>query len=78
MTWICNGKLCMVTLLGTSLSPSHTHTGQVDTGFVVWSFQGRLLYRNPNKFEKICQFLWRPRPPTLLTEADLKVSGGTV
>ena len=46
---------------------------QMDTGFCVWSFQGRLLYRNPVQVDKFCQLLWRPRPPSLLTEDDLKV-----
>lgn len=48
---------------------------QMDTGFIVWSFQGRLLHRSPRTMEKFCQFLWRPRPPSLLSEEDIKVDG---
>lgn len=46
---------------------------QVDTGFYVWSFQGKPMYRSPAEIERFCQFLWRPRPPSLLTEEDIKV-----
>ena len=46
---------------------------QMDTGFIVWSFQGRQLYKNPMVIDKFCQLLWRPRPPTLLTDEHLKV-----
>ena len=45
----------------------------MDTGFIVWSFQGKLLYRSPRTMERFCQLLWRPRPPSLLSEEDLKV-----
>ena len=31
----------------------------------MWSFSGKLLYRNPK--ERFVQFLWRPRPPSLLS-----------
>ena len=46
---------------------------QMDTGFIVWSFQGRQLYRNPVVIDKFCQLLWRPRPSTLLTDDHIKV-----
>ena len=45
----------------------------MDTGFIVWSFQGKLLYRSPRTMERFCQLVWRPRPPSLLSEEDLKV-----
>lgn len=48
---------------------------QMDTGFIMWSFQGNVLYRNPIQIEKFCQLLWRPRPPTLLTKEDQQVCG---
>ena len=47
---------------------------QMDTGYIVWSFQGKLLYRSSG-MDKFCQLFWRPRPPSLLTEEDLKVGG---
>lgn len=37
-----------------------------DTGYYMWSFQGRVIKRVMLK--NFIQFLWRPRPPTLLTE----------
>eukprot|EP00041_Stephanoeca_diplocostata_P010259 m.162919 g.162919 ORF g.162919 m.162919 type:complete len:646 (-) comp18088_c0_seq1:138-2075(-) len=38
---------------------------QTDTGYYVWSFQGKLLQRELR--DKFYQLLWRPRPPTLLS-----------
>ena len=60
--------LCM----GSPVSPHPPP--QLDAGFIVWTFQGRLLYRNPRSMERFCQLLWRPRPPSLLTDEELKVS----
>ncbi|CAI8040552.1 Eukaryotic translation initiation factor 3 subunit B [Geodia barretti] len=45
---------------------------KMDTGFIVWSFQGNVLYRNPVQMEKFCQLLWRPRPPSPLSKDDLQ------
>ena len=45
---------------------------QNDTGFYVWSFQGKLLQRVLR--DKFYQILWRPRPPTLLTGKNITVS----
>ncbi|KAG8039174.1 hypothetical protein G9C98_003481 [Cotesia typhae] len=42
----------------------------VDNGYWIWTFQGRILKRvNLNAFN---QLLWRPRPPTLLTPEQIK------
>lgn len=41
-----------------------------DTGYNMYSFQGRLLRRTMLK--NFVQFLWRPRPPSLLSEAQQK------
>jgi len=44
--------------------------GKGTYGYILWSFQGQQLQvRNVQRFT---QFLWRPRPPTLLTEAQIK------
>ncbi|XP_053992275.1 uncharacterized protein LOC128883680 isoform X2 [Hylaeus volcanicus] len=40
-----------------------------NAGFHIHSFLGRLLYRLQD--EKTCQFLWRPRPPSLLSPDKL-------
>jgi len=46
-------------------------TGKVsDTGFTVYSFQGRELRRE--KISRFGNLFWRPRPPCLLTHAQLK------
>ncbi|XP_017782495.1 PREDICTED: eukaryotic translation initiation factor 3 subunit B [Nicrophorus vespilloides] len=39
---------------------------KVDTGYWIWSFQGKILKRINQ--EKFAQLLWRPRPNTLLTD----------
>lgn len=44
---------------------------QVDNAYWLWTFQGRLLQKN-NK-DRFCQLLWRPRPPTLLSQDQIKV-----
>merc|ERR1711990_39801 len=40
---------------------------QMENGYNVWSSQGRPM--GHMKIEKFYQLLWRPRPPSLLTEA---------
>jgi len=39
---------------------------QMENGYNLWSFQGRLLHSELK--EKFYQLLWRPRPPSLLTK----------
>ena len=43
---------------------------KVDTGYCVWSFQGKILKRNTSG--AFCQLLWRPRPPSLLSLKEQK------
>ncbi|XKL67161.1 hypothetical protein PGB90_010581 [Kerria lacca] len=43
---------------------------KMDTGFWMWSFQGKVLKRNNSN--TFCEFKWRPRPLTLLSESKLK------
>ncbi len=43
---------------------------KVDNAYWMWSFQGKILKRF--QLEKFCQFLWRPRPPTLLSKKQIK------
>ncbi|XP_057666808.1 eukaryotic translation initiation factor 3 subunit B [Diorhabda carinulata] len=43
---------------------------KVDTGYWIWSFQGKILKRV--NLEKFAQILWRPRPPSLLSEEKQK------
>jgi translation initiation factor 3 subunit B len=43
---------------------------QTDSGYAIWDFRGQELKRdNVDAFK---QFLWRPRPPTLLPKDDQK------
>ncbi|KAG1712168.1 Eukaryotic translation initiation factor 3 subunit B [Nymphon striatum] len=41
-----------------------------DNAYWIWSFQGKLLQKQ--SCERFCQFLWRPRPSTLLTIQEIK------
>ncbi|KAI5067602.1 hypothetical protein GOP47_0018130 [Adiantum capillus-veneris] len=50
---------------GRFVATSVTSVHQIENGFNMWSFSGKLLYRLPR--DRFFQFLWRPRPPTLLT-----------
>ncbi|CAG9824642.1 unnamed protein product [Phaedon cochleariae] len=43
---------------------------KVDTGYWIWSFQGKILKRF--NMEKFAQMLWRPRAPMLLGEEKQK------
>jgi len=43
---------------------------KVDNAFWMWNFQGKCLRKQP--MDELCQFLWRPRPPTPLTNTDMK------
>jgi hypothetical protein len=39
---------------------------QLETGYQIWDFKGKALYRMQQ--DKFYMFLWRPRPPTLLSK----------
>ena len=41
-----------------------------DNGYWIMSFQGRVIRKQT--VSRLCQFLWRPRPPTLLSEEKIK------
>ncbi|KAK3091595.1 hypothetical protein FSP39_021018 [Pinctada imbricata] len=43
---------------------------KVDNAYWIWSFQGRLLQKL--QCDRFCQLLWRPRPPTLLANEQIK------
>ena len=43
---------------------------KVDNAYWLWSFQGKILKRF--QVDRFCQLLWRPRPPTLLSQKDIK------
>ncbi|KAK1262156.1 Eukaryotic translation initiation factor 3 subunit B [Acorus gramineus] len=50
---------------GRYVATSVTSVHEMENGFNMWSFHGKLLYRLPR--DHFIQFLWRPRPPSLLT-----------
>lgn len=43
---------------------------KVDNAYWMWSFQGKILKRCAT--DRFCQFLWRPRPASLLTKKQIK------
>lgn len=43
---------------------------KVDNAYWLWSFQGKILKRYP--LDRFCQLLWRPRPPSLMSEDQIK------
>lgn len=43
---------------------------KVDNAYHLFTFQGRLLRKVA--MDELCQFQWRPRPPSLLTNSDIK------
>ncbi|KAJ7527924.1 hypothetical protein O6H91_16G076300 [Diphasiastrum complanatum] len=53
---------------GRYVATSVTSVHQMENGFNIWSFQGKLIYRLPR--DRFFQFLWRPRPPTLLSPEE--------
>jgi translation initiation factor 3 subunit B len=44
---------------------------QGENGYVIWDFKGQQLCRK--QMDRFKQFLWRPRPPTLLGKEQMKV-----
>lgn len=45
---------------------------KMENAYWIWNFQGRLIHKQV--LDKFCQFSWRPRPPSLLSEEHIKVS----
>lgn len=50
---------------GRYVATAVTSVHEMENGFTIWSFNGKLLYRILK--DHFFQFLWRPRPPTLLS-----------
>nr|AIZ68196.1 eukaryotic translation initiation factor 3 subunit B-like protein [Albuca bracteata] len=50
---------------GRYVATSVTSVHEMENGFHIWSFNGKLLYSIPK--DHFFQFLWRPRPPSFLT-----------
>ena len=44
--------------------------GQVDNGFAIWDFRGQEIVKHIR--DRFKQFIWRPRPPTLLSKEKQK------
>lgn len=52
------------------VTSSSMYEHKMENGFIIWNFQGKELYAK--KLDKFCQFKWRPRPKSILSEAHLK------
>eukprot|EP01063_Lacrimia_lanifica_P015218 TRINITY_DN22030_c0_g1_i1.p1 TRINITY_DN22030_c0_g1~~TRINITY_DN22030_c0_g1_i1.p1 ORF type:complete len:701 (+),score=349.12 TRINITY_DN22030_c0_g1_i1:52-2154(+) len=64
VTWDASGRF--VTTYGSRM----VRDTAMGCGFKIWTFQGRkVMEKNLDHFK---QFEWRPRPPTLLTDKDIK------
>ncbi|ETW05122.1 hypothetical protein H310_04142 [Aphanomyces invadans] len=52
--------------------PIHNYNAKytMDNGYNLWTFQGKLL--EEKKKDQFYQFLWRPRPKSLLSDAEYK------
>lgn len=50
---------------GRYVATAVTSVHEMENGFHIWSFNGKLLYRIPK--DHFYQFLWRPRPPSFLS-----------
>jgi translation initiation factor 3 subunit B len=46
------------------------HVRAQENGYIIWTFLGAKLHHAT--FDKMWEFQWRPRPPTLLTSNDMK------
>eukprot|EP00899_Mesostigma_viride_P013900 jgi/Mesvir1/22510/Mv18538-RA.2 len=58
---------------GRFVATSVTSVNQMENGFNIYSYHGKLLYKV--RRDRFYQFLWRPRPPTLLSpEKDAEVA----
>ncbi|VFQ93689.1 unnamed protein product [Cuscuta campestris] len=51
---------------GRYVATSVTSVHEMENGFNIWSFHGKLLYRFSR--DHFFQFLWRPRPPSFLSK----------
>lgn len=56
---------CLPCPPGRYIATSVTSVHQMENGFNIWSFQGKLLYVTAK--ERLFQFSWRPRLPSLLS-----------
>lgn len=50
----------------TTVSPDTDCLGQIENGYAIWDFRGQELEKHI--LDRFKQFLWRPRPRTLLTK----------
>jgi len=55
---------------GRFVATSVTSENQMENGYQVWSFNGKLLTRQVK--DRFYQFLWRPHPPSLLSEEEIQ------
>jgi len=62
LTWDSTGRYVVTS--------SSMFEHKMENGYAMWNFQGKELYSK--KMDKFCQFSWRPRPKSILSEKQLK------
>eukprot|EP00922_Rhytidocystis_sp_ex-Travisia-forbesii_P015113 GHVS01022577.1.p1 GENE.GHVS01022577.1~~GHVS01022577.1.p1 ORF type:complete len:717 (+),score=96.81 GHVS01022577.1:88-2238(+) len=68
----CGRFVCSCVSMPMVASGSSSVAWRYDTeaGYTIWTFQGRIQYKE--QLRKFYQFQWRPRPPSLLSEQKLE------
>ncbi|KAH7062311.1 eukaryotic translation initiation factor 3 subunit B [Macrophomina phaseolina] len=64
--WDPSGRY-VATVSSAFMHPSHK---KMENGYKIWDFKGSLL--REEQIERFKQFVWRPRPPTLLSKEEQK------
>ena len=67
--WDPSGRFFTTAITRAVGSATGTWRDKIEDGYRIWSFQGEILVAAT--VEKLHQFLWRPRPRTALTAAQL-------
>lgn len=63
IVWDPTGRYCVTVV--------SRYSQAMDTGYIVWTFQGNALQKHV--IDNFFSLQWRPRPPSLLNKADIKV-----
>jgi uncharacterized protein with WD repeat len=52
------------------VSKSNSDLAQLENGYAIWDFRGQEIMKHIR--DRFKQFIWRPRPPTLLSKEKQK------
>uniref|UniRef100_A0A7S0ZMM6 Eukaryotic translation initiation factor 3 subunit B n=1 Tax=Noctiluca scintillans TaxID=2966 RepID=A0A7S0ZMM6_NOCSC len=62
--WDPSSRYVVTAVLQPMKDEMNSYKYQMEAGYAIWTFQGRVLFRQQK--EKLYQITWRPRPPSLL------------